>query len=229
MSQYNLVDLTSLVNTRLIDNQFNTTTKVGLILDISAFRENDYKQDAIQKLTNSVFAIACKIYNQFKLNVWSFTSSQNLHLSVTPENYENYIQEQIIGNNKVKKWGGSDCLGAIESAISFYRPLEVEDTIFTSLLSKMGLAEVKKEKKPVLLVVLCDGENLDIVKALKILQDINQKNIFVHFIGIGNGSFYSLTHLSEKSLNVSFSKIENEENKNIENILSKKFFNWSIK
>ncbi|WP_462409656.1 vWA domain-containing protein [Neobacillus sp. Marseille-QA0830] len=155
-------------------NLKNVTARIGLVLDISGSMRTLYKNGTVQKVVERILAVASQFDDDGTLDVWVYDNEFSRLKSVTERDFDNYVEEYILGNDLIHKFGRND------------EPLVMEDVI------KKYTVE-SPSKDPSFIVFINDGGCKRTIK--KPVVESSTKPIFWQFVGIGDSNFEVLQKL----------------------------------
>ena len=152
----------------------NQKARVGLVLDISGSMRSLYKSGEVQKVVERVLAVASQFDDDGALDVWVYDNEFSRLPEATEMNFEGYVDQYILNNESVHKFGRND------------EPRVMKDVI------QKYIGEDSSEH-PVFLVFINDGGCKSGIKK-RIVQS-SDKPIFWQFIGVGDSNFDVLKRL----------------------------------
>jgi hypothetical protein len=152
----------------------NVVARVGLILDISGSMRSLYKNGTVQKVVERILAVASQFDDDGSLDVWVYDNEFSRLKSVTERDFENYVEDYILSNDLIHKFGRND------------EPPVMEDVIRKYTVEEPG-------KEPTFIVFINDGGCKRTIK--KPIVESSNKPIFWQFVGIGDSNFEVLEKL----------------------------------
>lgn len=152
----------------------DVVARVGLILDISGSMRSLYKNGTVQKVVERILAVASQFDDDGALDVWVYDNEFSRLKSVTESDFINYVDDYILNNNLIHKFGRND------------EPQVMEDVI-----NKYTVEQPAKE--PTFIVFINDGGCKRTIK--KPIVESSNKPIFWQFVGIGDSNFDVLEKL----------------------------------
>ncbi|PAE42466.1 vWA domain-containing protein [Bacillus sp. 7884-1] len=152
----------------------DVVARVGLILDISGSMRSLYKNGTVQKVVERILAVASQFDDDGTLDVWVYDNEFSRLKSVTEREFVNYVDEYILRNDLIHKFGRNDEPPVMEDVINKYT---VE----------------QPEKVPTFIVFINDGGCNRTIK--KPIVESSNKPIFWQFVGIGDSNFEVLEKL----------------------------------
>lgn len=155
-------------------NLIGIRARVGLVLDISGSMRRLYKIGEVQEAVERIAAVASQFDDDGSLDLWIYDNEFSRLPSVTEYNLNGYVENHILNNPNVHKFGRND------------EPKVMEDVI-----NKYIFEEPSYE--PVFLIFINDGGCKPGIKK-HIVQSSTQP-IFWQFVGIGDGNFDVLRKL----------------------------------
>jgi hypothetical protein len=145
--------------------------KVNLILDVSGSMMARYRSGAVQEIVERIYPIASVFDDDKELEMYIFSNGFEKLNSVTTNNYENYVQSEIVNKNRV-------CGG----------------TYYNKVINNI-VTENKNTEVPVYNIFITDGNNNDQDETKETIINSSNEKIFWQFVGIGNEEFYFLKKL----------------------------------
>lgn len=203
----------------------------------------------MQKVVNRLSAVAVKLDDNNELDVLVFDDGVREAEAATPDKFGNYVQNCILA----KRWnmGGTNYAPFIKKAVeNYFDPstatavMENAKGILGALKGIFGFGSKTEAPKPagssksksgfpILCIVITDGENFDKNETTALLTQMQDKNIYWQFVGIGHETFSYLKETADKLPNVGFFPIENLETvKDMElykQLLNEEFAAWMRK
>jgi len=152
----------------------NVTARVGLVLDISGSMRSLYKNGTVQKVVERILAVASQFDDDGTLDVWVYDNEFSRLKSVTERDFQNYVEEYILNNDMIHKFGRND-----------------EPPVMEDVIQKYTVEQPSKE--PTFIVFINDGGCKKTIK--KQIVESSSKPIFWQFVGIGNSNFEVLQKL----------------------------------
>jgi hypothetical protein len=201
--------------------------RVGAAWDISGSARNMYYDGEMQEAMNHVLGIAMAFDPTHKLDNFVFDDGHaQLDVPATPENYTTYIQDQVLNETKIKKWGSTKYAGVVH---------QMQDHYFGQHHSLFGFFHKKKPKSehiPALCFLFTDGANDDDdhEPAARAFERASDYPVFFCLVGIGNGGgFPFLRRLERTESDCEFVKLTDiriSDDDLYEKIVSPKLVNW---
>lgn len=148
--------------------------RVGLVLDISGSMRTLYKNGTVQKVVERILAVASQFDDDGMLDVWVYDNEFSRLKSVTERDFENYVNDYILNNDLIHKFGRNDEPPVMEDVINKYT---TEDP----------------SKEPAFIVFINDGGCKRSIK--KPVVNSSNKPLFWQFVGIGDSNFEVLENL----------------------------------
>jgi hypothetical protein len=155
-------------------NLTNVIARVALVLDISGSMRGLYKNGTVQRVVERILAVASRFDDDGTLDIWVYDNEFSRLKSVTEREFANYVDEYILKNDLVHKFGRND------------EPPVMEDVIrkYTS---------ESPSKDPAFIVFINDGGCKRTIK--KPVVESSNKPLFWQFVGIGESNFDTLEKL----------------------------------
>ncbi|KAF0820514.1 MULTISPECIES: vWA domain-containing protein [unclassified Cytobacillus] len=157
-------------------NLTNVTARVGLVLDISGSMRKLYKNGTVQRVVERILAVASQFDDDGSLDVWVYDNEFSRLKPVTEHDFEGYVDQYILNNDLIHKFGRNDEPPVMEDVIQKYTS---EDP----------------SKDPAFIVFINDGGCKRTIK--KPVVSSSDKPLFWQFVGIGDSNFEVLEKLDE--------------------------------
>ncbi|MGM0779777.1 MAG: vWA domain-containing protein [Bacillota bacterium] len=154
----------------------NVTARVGLVLDISGSMRKLYKNGTVQRVVERILAVASQFDDDGALDVWVYDNEFSRLKPVTEHDFEGYVDQYILNNDLIHKFGRNDEPPVMEDVIQKYTS---EDP----------------SKDPAFIVFINDGGCKRTIK--KPVVSSSDKPLFWQFVGIGDSNFEVLEKLDE--------------------------------
>ncbi|UOE56488.1 VWA domain-containing protein [Bacillus sp. CMF12] len=154
----------------------NVTARVGLVLDISGSMRKLYKNGTVQRVVERILAVASQFDDDGALDIWVYDNEFSRLKPVTEHDFEGYVDQYILNNDLIHKFGRNDEPPVMEDVIQKYTS---EDT----------------SKDPAFIVFINDGGCKRTIK--KPVVASSDKPLFWQFVGIGDSNFEVLEKLDE--------------------------------
>jgi len=152
----------------------NVVARVGLVLDISGSMRGLYKNGTVQRVVERILAVASQFDDDGTLDVWVYDNEFSRLKSVTEQDFVNYVEEYILNNDLIHKFGRND------------EPPVMEDVIKKYMIESPS-------SDPAFIVFINDGGCKRTIK--KPVVESSTKPIFWQFLGIGDSNFEVLEKL----------------------------------
>lgn len=224
-----LVDLTKKVAVVLEKRALRPEVKaqVGFAVDVSGSMKDMYRDGTMQEVVNRVQAIATRFDDNQTLDMWNFHNVGFSLPAATPEMFGTYVKQHILSQSNL--WGGTS-FAPVTALIAehYFAPKKSAVSILGSLFSRK---KAEASDLPVYLIFLTDGDNDDELKTTALLQDLQEKNIYVQFVGVGRGSsFRYVRRMAEAFDHVGFVDFSDPagttDEQMYDELLSKEFVDW---
>lgn len=155
-------------------NMTHVSARVGLVLDISGSMVSLYKNGTVQEVVERILAVACKFDDDGVLDIWVYDNEYSRLPSATEKDFEHYVQNHIMNNKKIHKFGRNNEPPVMEDVIRKYTAEE-------------------NSPLPAFIIFINDG---GVVKSIKkVITESAVQPIFWQFVGIGNSNFEVLERL----------------------------------
>ncbi|MDQ8737732.1 VWA domain-containing protein [Paenibacillus sp. LHD-38] len=152
----------------------HVVAKVGIVLDITGSMQTLYKNGTVQEVVERILAVASKFDDNGTLDVWVYDTHFSRLPSVTERDFGHYVQNKILNNNEIHKFGRNNEPPVMEDVIRKYT-VEEDDGI------------------PVFIIFINDGGVVKPIK--KVITAASVHPIFWQFVGIGQSDFEVLKQL----------------------------------
>jgi uncharacterized protein with von Willebrand factor type A (vWA) domain len=159
--------------------------KVAVAMDYSGSMSGMFRSGAVQDVITRLLPIALKFDDNGELESWLFSEGYERLAPVTASNYEGYVKNVMMQAGMYM--GGTNYAPALKDIVKYYKDKH-PSTI------------------PSFVMFITDGDNWDESETNKIVRELSNYNMFVQFVGIGNGS--NFTYLRELD-NLSGRKYDN--------------------
>lgn len=157
-------------------NLNNVVARVGLVLDISGSMRKLYKNGTVQKVVERILAVASQFDDDGQLDVWVYDNEFTRLKPVTEMEFENYVEDYILNNGLIHKFGRND-----------------EPPVMVDVINKYTIEDPSHH--PTFIVFINDGGCKKTIK--KPVIESSNKPIFWQFVGIGDSNFEVLEKLDE--------------------------------
>lgn len=108
---------------RGVDTNNLPSIRTGLCLDVSGSMHHAYRDGHVQDALTHLLGLAMHMDKSHRLDTFTFENDcAQCRFPATPENYERYVQEHILADDSVPKWGGTDYLGVMHLVYQHYFP-----------------------------------------------------------------------------------------------------------
>ncbi|HEK9102868.1 TPA: VWA domain-containing protein [Bacillus pseudomycoides] len=150
--------------------------KVAFVLDISGSIRTLYKNGTVQEVVERVLAVASQFDDDGSLDIWVYDNEFSRLPSVTEKDFANYVENHILNNNSIHKFGRND-----------------EPQVMEDIIKKYTIEE--KSEEPAFVIFINDGGCKKGIQKPVVFS--SNQPIFWQFVGIGNGKFDVLRKLDE--------------------------------
>ncbi|RBP93245.1 TerF-like vWA domain-containing protein [Cytobacillus firmus] len=154
----------------------NVTARVGLVLDISGSMRKLYKNGTVQRVVERILAVASQFDDDGALDIWVYDNEFSRLKPVTEHDFEGYVDQYIINNDLIHKFGRND-----------------EPPVMADVIQKYTTED--RSKDPAFIVFINDGGCKRTIK--KPVAASSDKPLFWQFVGIGDSNFEVLEKLDE--------------------------------
>ncbi len=185
-----------------------TSAKVVVVLDYSGSMSGLYNNGTVQKTINRLVPLGLTFDDNGSIDVYLFQNDYRKMENLNLTNYENYI------SNVVKRSGYT--MGGTNYAPVLKAIIEGDVRNIGGFLGIGGRTKVIQaivdNGDPTFILFITDGANADCANTDAIIRKSSEMNVFIQFIGIGNGRFEYLMQLDDmqgrKRDNTGFSKMK---------------------
>lgn len=151
-------------------NMTNHTARVALAMDYSGSMGNMFANGSVQDVITRLLPIAIKFDDNGELESWLFSDGHERMAPVTASNYEGYVKNVMM---QAKMYmGGTNYAPVLKDMVKYYKDKH-PSTI------------------PSFIMFITDGDNWDEHETNEIVRELSNYNMFVQFVGIGNGSSFN--------------------------------------
>ncbi|MCS0669677.1 VWA domain-containing protein [Cytobacillus firmus] len=157
-------------------NLTNVTARVGLVLDISGSMRKLYKNGTVQRVVERILAVASQFDDDGALDIWVYDNEFSRLKPVTEHDFEGYVDQYILNNDLIHKFGRND-----------------EPPVMEDIIQKYTSEDPSKD--PAFIVFINDGGCKKTIK--KPVAASSDKPLFWQFVGIGDSNFEVLEKLDE--------------------------------
>ncbi|MBN8202488.1 MULTISPECIES: vWA domain-containing protein [Bacillaceae] len=154
----------------------NVTARVGLVLDISGSMRKLYKNGTVQRVVERILAVASQFDDDGALDIWVYDNEFSRLKPVTEHDFEGYVDQYILNNDLIHKFGRND-----------------EPPVMEDVIQKYTSEDISKD--PAFIVFINDGGCKRTIK--KPVVASSDKPLFWQFVGIGDSNFEVLEKLDE--------------------------------
>lgn len=209
-------------------NLANITAAVALVIDVSGSMQGRFQRGQVQDLVERVMPVALNFDDNGELDVFTFSKGDMIAKpsNATRKNYDGYVKKEILNNDKVPKWSGTDYAPVIRQALEefgFYNtPAAAAKgggilSIFkqSAPAAKPTLRAQSESGFPVIVFFVTDGASNDEADTTRLLQECETAkcNIYFNFIGINDDprEFRFLEKVADDFGNTGFFYVKNME------------------
>lgn len=165
------------LNTVLIDmsksgktNMSNHMARVAVAMDYSGSMSNMFNNGSVQDVITRLLPIALKFDDNGELESWLFSEGYERLEPVTAFNYERYVKNTMM--NARMYMGGTNYAPALKDIVRYYK-------------------DKHSSNVPAFVMFITDGDNWDESATNAIIRELSNYNMFIQFVGIGNGSNFN--------------------------------------
>lgn len=162
------------LNTVLIDMSKSSkvdmskhVARVALAMDYSGSMSGMFRNGEVQDAITRLLPIALKFDDNGELESWLFSDGYERLASVTASNYDGYVRNVMMRARM--NMGGTNYAPALKDIVKCYK---------------------NSGNTPAFVMFITDGDNWDEYETNAIIRELSNYNMFVQFVGIGNGSTF---------------------------------------
>lgn len=191
--------------------------RVGAAFDVSGSAEHLFKSGIMQETVNRLLPVAMRFDDNGEMDVWSFDTGFDQLATVSKMDYEDYIKREVLGNNEISKWGGTNYGGVMNAMSEFYFPqvgkaakAPASSGFMSKLFGKPAPAAAPSPASssalvPAMALFITDGANNDRAKAREVLASSVDVPVYWQLIGVGNPrEFTFLEEMADELPHVGF-------------------------
>ncbi len=201
------------------------TVRVGVALDISGSTKDMYKKGVIQETVDRLLAIAMKFDDNGQIDMWSFTGGFDRLETVSASHYGNYVDQHILGNPEVTKWGSTSYAPVIRDMVRHYYGNDA-----LAFLGRLFGAKSATVPQPAMILLITDGANDDHAKTEEILRACENRNVYFQMVGVGPAREFGFIKQVAGTLPnvgfVNFSSLDVSDEVIYESLISEEFCSW---
>lgn len=213
---------------------------VGVAFDVSGSTQSMFHDGTIQETFDRLLAVSLKFDDNGELDVWTFDTSYNRLRTATADDEGTFIEEEIMNNRSISKWGGTNYEPALSDAVHFYigdkPPIQEQAVGFFKKLFGFGkpspsVAQEADEKFPAMLLFITDGEGGDNDATHALLSAVEDSSVYIQMVGVGNlRSFGNLKNYASSYKNVGFvslTSLDISDQDLFDSLITQKFADWN--
>lgn len=183
----------------------NIVASVVSAFDISGSMTDEYRSGLMDRFAIRLIPIAMRFDDDGSVENYVFNNRAKRVGSITLKNCSDFVKKNITPT----VGGGTSFQPIIETIFNDYFTKANSSKGLFGFGSKTSLEEIEPEN-PIYLIFQTDGENDDKRETEKILAILENKGIYIQFIGIGTDTtFEFIKHMAERYSNVGFCHIKN--------------------
>ena len=160
-----LIDMSKNGKTNMSDH----TARVAVAMDYSGSMSNMFSNGHVQDVITRLLPIALKFDDNGELESWLFSNSYERLKAVNSSNYSNYVKNVMLKARM--SMGGTNYAPALNNIVEYYKDKHPSDI-------------------PAFIIFITDGDNWDEDDTNRVVRELSEYNMFVQFVGIGNGSSF---------------------------------------
>lgn len=153
-------------------------TRVGFLMDTSGSMVETYRSGKMNYLIERLLPVAHRFDDNGTMEVFAFSTEAYKLPDMTLENYEGYVQKNIMAS-----W---DYLRGMtnysEGIKAFIDEWSSRKGFFGTLKSLMTKSDSKEENIPGFIILQTDGDNQDIAQTKRTIKLLKEKNIFLTIV-----------------------------------------------
>ncbi len=191
---------------------------VGFTLDVSGSTQGLYTGGVIQSVVQQIIPVGLRFDDNGSLDAWTFNNGDSATeiAQATADNYEGFVEREIIRNSAVPKWGGTDYAPVLQMMLRKYGFLSHGNAQPTGLIKRLfgrssgsnaeTLGPNSRSGEAVINYFITDGQNEDKDATYTLLQQCEKAkaNIYFLFIGVGSQAFPFLERIAKDFGNTGF-------------------------
>lgn len=198
----------------------NVRARIGVNADVSGSTEGLYKSGKMQAALQRVLPITLNFDDDGDMDFWTFNGGQDFNYlgALNRGNYAKFVQEQIMQNARIHKWGSTDYSPVMQANLAHYgyrhegQPSK-KGWSFGKLFGRGNTESVldsaAQSAYPTLIYHVTDGGNShsDREPTRRLLHECESKRIpiYFHMIGIGDSSYFEfIEQIADEFGNVGF-------------------------
>lgn len=203
--------------------------EVGITIDVSGSMRDEFARGEVQQIMERALAVATHFDKDGKMDVWTFDTNANYIGTADETQAPNFVQQKIINNNSISKWGGT-CYAPVMNLIEshYFNKQVVSSGGLMGFFGKKTVTETKPDA-PVFIMHITDGENNDHYEFEEKLKQWASKNLYVQIVGIGNGDLSYVQEVAASAPNVGFCQIRDlkcSDEQMMEQMIQPEFIQW---
>lgn len=218
------------------------TVRVGVALDVSGSTRSMFRDGIIQETVDRLLAVALKFDDNGELDVWTFDNVASAVGTASGNDYNTYVQNNILNNNKLSLWGGTSYAPALSAIREFYFPDQKAVAPKTEKVGFLSKLFGKKDDPvvestspasvdvPVMVLFVTDGSNDDRAAAERVLKEAQGSNVYWQMIGVGPASYFTfIEKMADDLPNVGFvnlNSLDMTDEELYSELVSEEFSTW---
>lgn len=201
-----------------------TTSKVGLVIDISGSMSYLFSSGVVQAIVERVLALGIKFDDNQAIDIFLFDNRAIDAGELTEDNFHGYVKNNLL--RKYSLGGGTNYAPVMNMVMDKYvpgfnvagytAPTPAPEPKKEGFLSKLFGGNKKEAStpvpvpvvktaepqgtvldEPVYIMFLTDGDNSDPRQAEEVIKEASNYGVFWKFLGVGNASFSFLKKLDD--------------------------------
>lgn len=160
--------------------------RVAAAFDVSFSAKKIYACGDFEAAACRLIAIAGVFDDNGEMDAWSFDDSFDRLETAKVNDYGRYVQDQILHNSSIHKWGGTKYAPVMGDMLKFFFEPHVEKKGgFLGFGSKNVTVAPENVDVPVLAMFITDGANMDHAETERLLRASANRPIYWSLVGVG--------------------------------------------
>lgn len=204
------------------------TVRAGMALDISGSTRTMYNNGTMQETVERLLAMAMTFDDNGELDAWTFENGFSELPTITASNLNGYVNNKILNNNSVRKWGGTSYSPVMKEITESYFP-----AASSSWMSSVFKKPAATNNTPAMVMFITDGENDDRKQAAAVLREAQKNNVYWQLVGVGPASYFGfLNEMANELPNVGFVNMQSldmSDDELYDQLITDEFCQWVAK
>lgn len=198
--------------------------QVVCVLDVSGSAQELFTSGQMQEAFQRILPVGINFDLNGEIDVYTFASGAmiaHIEPNAKEDNFEGYLQKNVLNNPRVPKWGGTDYAPVTQQILEdfqFYKTTKTQriekqgggffskpkDVIVEDVVT--SLVKDSASGDPVIVYFFTDGANSDQGDTKRLFAQMEQAGtqLYTLFVGIGGANFKNIVDLGDKFGNVGF-------------------------